>query len=113
MSNNKIKDQKEKAVEYLMNNIPEDCLKKAWDRMQKEGRFWDIEISFSFGMYVRNTLREGGFHWDPCTLDDMWVELIQKAAYRKFGSSKIAYEEIFKEPSMEEMAAMVNKWNEK
>jgi|NGEPerStandDraft_9_1074522.scaffolds.fasta_scaffold58661_1 hypothetical protein len=96
-----------------MNNIPEDCLKKVWDRMQKECYFWHIELTFSFGMYVRNTLRKGGFDWDPCTLDDMWVELIQKAVYRKFGSSKDAYEEIFKEPSIEEITAIIKKWKEK
>ena len=43
-------------------------------------------MHFELGMYVRNTLREGGFDWDPMLLDDIWSELICKAAHRKFGA---------------------------
>ena len=47
-----------------------------------------ITMHFELGMYVRNTLRDGGFDWDPMLLDDIWSELIWKAADRKFGTIK-------------------------
>jgi hypothetical protein len=80
------KEEKEKAIQYLMDNIPEDCLKKVWDKIQSEGLDWMISKHFELGMYVRNTLREGGFDWDPTLFDDTWSELIRIAARRKFGT---------------------------
>ena len=79
-------EEKERAIQYLMDNIPEDCLKKVHDKIQKEGLEWMISKHFELGMYVRNTLREGGFDWDPTLLDDTWSELIRIAARRKFGT---------------------------
>ena len=81
------KEEKEKAIQYLIDNIPEDCLKKIFDKIQSEGLDWMITMHFELGMYVRNTLREGGFNWDPMLLDDIWSELICKAAHRKFGAA--------------------------
>jgi hypothetical protein len=79
-------EEKERAIQYLMDNIPEDCLKKVHDKIQKEGLEWMISKHFELGMYVRNSLREGGFDWDPTLLDDTWSELIRIAARRKFGT---------------------------
>ena len=82
------KEEEEKAIQYLMNNIPEDCLKKVWIKIQSDGLDWMISRHFELGMYVRNSLREGGFDWDPTLLDDTWSDLICKAAHRKFGQIK-------------------------
>ena len=82
------KEEKERAIQYLIENIPEDCLKKIFDKIQNEGLDWMITMHFELGMYVRNTLREGGFDWDPMLLDDIWSDLICIAAHRKFGAIK-------------------------
>lgn len=79
-------EENEKAIKYLIDNIPEDCLRKVWTKIQTEEFDCFILKHFEFGMYVRNTLREGGFNWDPTILDDIWSELICKAAHRKFGT---------------------------
>jgi hypothetical protein len=36
------------------------------------------------GMDIRNLLREGGFDWGPIDMDDLWVELVERAVRKKF-----------------------------
>lgn len=75
-------EEKEEAILYLMKNIPKDCLKKVFVLVQDKGHTWWILVHSNFGTYVRNTLREGGFHWGAIALDHLWVMLIEEAARR-------------------------------
>jgi hypothetical protein len=77
----KITDE-EKAIRYLMDNIPKDCLKKVWIAVQNKGSCWWLSVHMCFGIYVRNTLRKGGFDWGDYDLDDVWGGLIEEAARR-------------------------------
>lgn len=74
------KEEKEEAIQYLMGNIPKECLKKVSIAVQNKGYYWSVDMCF--GMYVRNVLRKGGFHWGPLALDDLWSTLIEEAARR-------------------------------
>lgn len=74
------KEEKEEAICYLIDHIPKDCLKKVSIAVQNNGYCWSVDMCF--GMYVRNTLRKGGFHWGPCALDDLWSPLVEEAARR-------------------------------
>ncbi|HEY9206085.1 MAG TPA: hypothetical protein VIO58_09200 [Candidatus Methanoperedens sp.] len=73
-------EEKELAVQFLMDNIPKDCLKKVWIEVQNKEYFWSLSLNPYFGTYVRNTLREGGFDWGPLALDALWNTLIEEAA---------------------------------
>ena len=75
-------EEKEEAIQYLMNNITKDCLKKVSIAVQKNGSCWSLTVNMRFGMYVRNVLREGGFDWGPLALDTLWNTLIEEAARR-------------------------------
>ena len=76
------KISKEAAIQYLMNNISKDCLKKVFIAVQNKGSCWSWSVHMCFGMYVRNVLREGGFNWGAYTLDNLWSTLIAEAARR-------------------------------
>ncbi len=65
-----------------MDNISKDCLKKVWIAVQNKESFWSLSMNLYFGMYVRNTLSEGGFDWRPLALDALWSTLIEEAARR-------------------------------
>ncbi len=75
------KEEKEKAVRYLMDKIPKECLKKVLVA-QNKGSLWWVPLHVDFGMYVRNALREGGFNWGSMALDDVWSNLVEEAARR-------------------------------
>ncbi len=62
-----------------MDNISKDCLKKVWVAVQNKGFDWSWSVHMCFGMYVRNTLRKGGFDWDHYALDALWSMLIEEA----------------------------------
>lgn len=76
---------KKKAIQYLIDNIPAETLEDVARSIRKEGPDWWIVHHHGFGMDVRNLLREGGFNWGPIDLDEIWVELIEKAVKKKFG----------------------------
>lgn len=77
--------EKKKAVQYLIDNIPAEILEKVAKDMRKNGSNWWIVHHHGFGMGVRNLLREGEFEWGPIELDEVWVELVEKAVKKKFG----------------------------
>ncbi len=75
-------DEKEAAIQFLLDNISKDCLKKVWIAVQNKKSFWSWSLNLYFGMYVRNTLRKGGFDWGALVLDNLWSTLIEEAARR-------------------------------
>ncbi len=75
--------EKEDAIRYLMDNVPEECLNRVWNIIQnKEGRL-PLLLNSNFGIYIRNTLRRGSFIWSPLILDALWYSLIKEASERK------------------------------
>ena len=86
--------EKEKAVQYLIENISSETLEEVAKEMKEKGSHWWVLHHHGFGMDVRNLLRVGGFDWGPIDLDDMWVELIEEVVKKKFG--KLPYKKLRK-----------------
>lgn len=74
--------EQEEAIQFLMDNIPKACLKKVWIAVQSKGSCWSLSLHMRLGIYVRNTLRKGGFNWGAYALDNLWSQLIKEAARR-------------------------------
>ena len=70
---------KKKAVKYLIDHIPSETIEEVAKDMREKGSDWWVLHHHGFGTDVRNLLREGGFDWGPIDLDEVWVELIEKA----------------------------------
>jgi len=77
--------EKKKAIQYLIDKIPAETLEKVAKSIKDDGPDWGTLHHFEFGMDVRNLLREGDFNWGPVELDDLWIELVEKAVKKKFG----------------------------
>lgn len=75
-------DEQERAICYLIDNVPKKHLDKVWAEIQNEGADWWMKYHLSFGIYIRNILRDGGFNWTDILLDDLWYKLIEEAARR-------------------------------
>ena len=76
--------EKEKAIQFLIEQIPEETLNDVAKLMRENGRDWWLDHHHGFGMGVRNLLREGEFDWNPIVMDEMWVEIVEKAVKKKF-----------------------------
>ncbi len=70
----------EAAIQYLMTNIDSTILKTINDYMYSE-EWASAEFHFSFGLLVRNTLRQK-FDWDDLLLDSQWKGLVEAATTR-------------------------------
>jgi hypothetical protein len=53
--------EKTKAVQYLIDHIPDETIKDIKNLMDQNGKGWWMEHHSGFGMGVRNLLRGGGF----------------------------------------------------
>jgi hypothetical protein len=73
-------DEREKAVNILLAKIPVDLLFEAYKTATQESQ--PPSGSFSFGMGVRNILRQEGTRLGDAELDDGWYCLIMEAARR-------------------------------
>ncbi len=78
--------KKTKAVQFLIDHIPDEIMSEIKNAMDQNGKDWWVEHHHGFGMGVRNLLREGGFNWGPVELDDLWVGLVERAVRKKFPS---------------------------
>jgi len=76
-------EEREKTIQYLMNNVPKEDMNDVLVEVEKKGSSWWHDLHFGFGIYVRNTLRKGGFEKAGYDLDDLWGELIEDAARRQ------------------------------
>ncbi len=76
---------KKEAVRYLIDHIPAETLEEIAVIIKKEGPDWGVSHHYDIGIDVRNLLRNGEFLWDAVELDDVWIELIEKAVKKKFG----------------------------
>ena len=77
--------EKKKAIQYLIDHIPAETLDEVAKSIKDDGPDWWVLHHHGFGMDVRNLLRKGGFNWGPIDLDEVWVELIEKAVKKKTG----------------------------
>ncbi len=75
---------KKEAVRYLLDHIPAETLEEIAVIIKKEGSGWGVSHHYDIGIDVRNLLRNGEFLWDAVELDDVWIELIEKAVKKKF-----------------------------
>lgn len=69
------------AIKYLIEQASDEILRQVYE-LQQSNPDWVINHHFGLGLWVRNTLREGGFKWDDLTLDSRWGSLIAAAAKR-------------------------------
>jgi hypothetical protein len=76
--------EKAKAVQYLIDRIPDETMKDGKNSMDQNGKNWWVEHHHGFGMGVRNLFREGGFDWGPDDLDNLWVGLVERSVRKKF-----------------------------
>jgi len=76
------KGEREKAVVYLIENLPKGTLNKVRELIKKEGPGWSFRRHHGFGTGVRNTLRQGGFFWGDINLDNVWASLVEEAVKR-------------------------------
>lgn len=73
---------RERCVEFLRKNLPENVQKQIRELYEKEGPEWWVPFHFSWGMGIRNMLRDGGFRDDllPCgDWDHYWVQVVEVA----------------------------------
>lgn len=56
--------------------------------MRDGGSNWGIVQHFGAGLFIRNVLRTGGFSWDDSIMDEIWIELAEKAVMKKMGSEE-------------------------
>ncbi len=77
--------EKKKAVQYLIDNIPNETWENVAKEMKKDGPDWGILNHHGFGTDIRNLLRKGEFDWGPMDLDEVWIKLVEKAVKKKFG----------------------------
>jgi len=43
-------EEKEAAIQFLMDNISKDCLKKIWIAVQKKESCWSLFVHMCFGI---------------------------------------------------------------
>lgn len=68
------KTQKEEAINYLVGQVSLDAV---WQvHTHRHDSAWLKNQHFGLGLWVRNTLRVGGFEWDDLTHDAEWLALI-------------------------------------
>jgi hypothetical protein len=67
----------DQAVDYLQEHLPEET--KAEVRIAMQDPNWPVDYHHSFGMEIRNMLRDGGFDWGDIELEDNWDELVKEA----------------------------------
>lgn len=74
------KVQKKQAIDYLQSQVSLEALRQVYSH--RDDSPWFRDQHFGLGLWVRNTLRAGGFKWDALTLDGEWAALITAAAKR-------------------------------
>lgn len=80
--------KKQRAIRYLVETIPTDTFTELADVIREGGPNWGIDQHFGAGLFIRNVLRTGGFSWDESILDEIWIELAEKAVTKKMGSEE-------------------------
>ena len=72
-------EEKERAIQFLARQIPSEILADVRMVMQNKQTPWHQASHFSFGLRVRNSIREADFKFDDVWLDEHWFELVEEA----------------------------------
>jgi hypothetical protein len=77
-------EERENAIKYLTDTIPDKEWSEVLAVMQREGESWTALAHFCFGMRVRNLLYEGPVTLQTADLDYEWAALVEEVIKRKF-----------------------------
>jgi len=77
-------EEREIAIRYLTDTIPDEKWSEVLAYMQKEGEMWYLNAHFGFGLWVRNLLYEGPVDGRTTDLDYDWPDLVEEVIKRKF-----------------------------
>jgi hypothetical protein len=72
-------EEREKAIQHLIEAIPGEMLLQIYEEISREPD-WLIMQHFGMGVEIRNLLRTKGFAWDDTTLDREWEPITLEAA---------------------------------
>lgn len=78
-------DEREKAIQYLIDKIPDDTWEEERIAIQESHGDRYIDQHFGFGLYVRNLLWKSGLNFNGLFMDTIWHELIEEIIKRKYG----------------------------
>jgi len=70
--------EKTKAVQYLIDHLPDETMRDVKKAMDQNGKDWCVGHHPGFGIGVRNLLRQGEFIGGPIDMDDLWVGLVER-----------------------------------
>ncbi|WP_067072497.1 hypothetical protein [Methanoculleus horonobensis] len=76
-------EEREQAIQYLIENIPEGALMRIFEDIYKDPDLLMLQ-HFGIGMQVRNLLRAGGFAWSDTVLDREWEPITLETARRAY-----------------------------
>lgn len=71
-------EERGKAVQYVVKNVPKETLLRIYEEISREPD-WLIMHHFGIGIDIRNLLRKGGFAWDDTILDREWEPITLEA----------------------------------
>ena len=74
-------EEREKAIQHLIEAIPRERLLQIYEEISREPD-WLIMQHFGMGVEIRNLLRTKGFAWNDTDMDHEW-EPITLEAVRK------------------------------
>jgi len=80
-------EEREKAIQYLIETVPRETLLKIYEEISREPD-WLIMHHFGIGIEIRNLLRTRGFAWDDITLDREWEPITLEAARKVHEESR-------------------------
>ena len=72
-------EDRARAVRFLAHQISPEILSNVQMVMQNKQTPWHQASHFSFGLRVRNSIREADFKFDDVWLDEHWFELVEEA----------------------------------
>lgn len=70
----------DRAVKILMDEFSSSAVRRIVKEREASGEDWRLLQHFGLGMEIRNLLRKHGIRWDDVTLDELWLDLFDKAA---------------------------------
>lgn len=76
-------EERERAIQYLIENVPEGALMRIFEDIYKDPDLLILQ-HFGIGMQVRNLLRAGGFAWSDTVLDREWEAITLEAARQAY-----------------------------
>ena len=80
-------EEREKAIQHLIEAIPREMLLQIYEGISKEPD-WLIMQHFGMGVEIRNLLRTKGFAWDDTTFDREWEPITLEAARKVHEESR-------------------------